>query len=797
VAQNPDIAIVKTSDATGTNAVGDTITYSYDVENTGNVALTNVTVTDAHIGLSVILCTPAQGSNLNPGDMMSCSATYVVTQADVNAGQIDNTGVVTGTDPDSNPVTDNDLLSEPVAQNPALALTKTGTLNDDDGTSGVSAGDTISYSFQVENTGNVTLTNISVTDPLVAAITCPGGNPIPSLAVGMGETCTGTYTITQADINAGVRNNTASASSAEDATDTDSESIPLTQDPSLMLAKTLTDNADEDSSGDLSLNDTLTFSVTMTNTGNTTLTNVSVSDANLTPNSQTCASVAPGNTCVLTGTYVIQQVDVDAGQFQNTGSVSDDVVCPAAGVGTCEDTVTTSVSNTPGIQVTKTLSGVIFDSPQLLQMTYSIHVENTGDVALSNLQVTDDLASSFAAATSYSIVSVLPGTFSVNSDFNGDSDVNLLAGTDTLDSGASGTIMLVVLVDTGGKAETYRNTAEATGESPYNDPVSDEDFADGPAFVDPAVTKAVSPDQAAVDDQVTYTITVFNNGTQPAADVVVTDIFPVNLDLIPNGVTVTPPVNASNPPDYITITAPRALEVRLGTLDVDDIYVITVQAVVNSLGQLPIQNTVELSTTSPTPWSGNLSSNDQATAALNMTADPGVRALPDTGFAPDKITALPSQPSDLAYADLGKVWLEIPSLGVKTSIVGVPRSAGAWNVDWLGKQAGWLQGTAFPSWQGNSVVTGHVYLSNGLPGPFVNLSGLRWGDQIIVHAFGRRYVYEVQTNRYHSPDDLSALRHEDQAWLTLITCRGYEESSDSYKYRIVTRAVLTKVEAER
>jgi LPXTG-site transpeptidase (sortase) family protein len=95
------------------------------------------------------------------------------------------------------------------------------------------------------------------------------------------------------------------------------------------------------------------------------------------------------------------------------------------------------------------------------------------------------------------------------------------------------------------------------------------------------------------------------------------------------------------------------------------------------------------------------------------------------------------------------------------------------------------------------VVTGHVYLSNGQPGPFVNLSGLRWGDQIIVHTFGQRHIYEIQTNRYHSPDDLSALKHEDQAWLTLITCRGYEETSDSYKYRIVTRAILTNVEAEQ
>ncbi|MEZ4636205.1 MAG: hypothetical protein R2856_14790 [Caldilineaceae bacterium] len=34
-----------------------------------------------------------------------------------------------------------------VAQNPSIALVKTGTLNDDDGTTGVSEGDTITYAF--------------------------------------------------------------------------------------------------------------------------------------------------------------------------------------------------------------------------------------------------------------------------------------------------------------------------------------------------------------------------------------------------------------------------------------------------------------------------------------------------------------------------------------------------------------------------------------------------------------------------------------------------------------------------
>ncbi len=81
--------------------MGDTITYTYDVENTGNVTLTNLQVTDPHSGLSAISCSLiAQGGTMAPGDTTQCSATYTVTQADVDAGQIDNTGTATGTPAD-------------------------------------------------------------------------------------------------------------------------------------------------------------------------------------------------------------------------------------------------------------------------------------------------------------------------------------------------------------------------------------------------------------------------------------------------------------------------------------------------------------------------------------------------------------------------------------------------------------------------------------------------------------------------------------------------------------------------
>ena len=91
------------------------------------------------------------------------------------------------------------------------------------------------------------------------------------------------------------------------------------------------------------------------------------------------------------------------------------------------------------------------------------------------------------------------------------------------------------------------------------------------------------------------------------------------------------------------------------------------------------------------------------------------------------------------------------------------------------------------------MLTGHAYLSNGLAGPFVGLRSLLWGDEIILHAYGYRYVYQVRTRDYVLPSDVSALDHEDNAWLTLITCSGYDRVQDSFRYRVVVRAVLMDV----
>jgi hypothetical protein len=109
-----------------------------------------------------------------------------------------NTALATAKDPKGNDVTDvsgtagdNNTQPLPLTQNPSIALVKTAAVG---GTGKV--GDVITYTFAVTNTGNTTLTNVVVTDPMIGLTIT--GNPIATLAVGASSSVIkGTYTITR------------------------------------------------------------------------------------------------------------------------------------------------------------------------------------------------------------------------------------------------------------------------------------------------------------------------------------------------------------------------------------------------------------------------------------------------------------------------------------------------------------------------------------------------------------------------------------------------------------------------
>jgi LPXTG-site transpeptidase (sortase) family protein len=171
---------------------------------------------------------------------------------------------------------------------------------------------------------------------------------------------------------------------------------------------------------------------------------------------------------------------------------------------------------------------------------------------------------------------------------------------------------------------------------------------------------------------------------------------------------------------------------------------------------------------------------------------------PTTGFEPGIFTNIPWQPAEKAYTDLGSLWIEIPSLGVKTSISGVPLVSDGWDLTWLNRQVGWLEGTAYPTWNGNTVLTAHAYTSDGLPGPFALLKNLKYGDTFAIHFGGQKYTYAVRSRTLVDAGDTRLLtKHETLDWVTLITCQQFDEKSKTYLYRWVVRAVLTDVQSDK
>ncbi len=144
-------------------------------------------------GASVVgTCDPV---TLAPGATTSCQFEYTATQADVDAGSLTNSASVVGTPPSGPDVSDTDAVTLTATAAPGISLTKTTS-------DSLVAGGTITYDLEAENTGNVTLTGVQISEGLVGASVVGTCDPV-TLAPGATTTCSFEYTATQADVDAG------------------------------------------------------------------------------------------------------------------------------------------------------------------------------------------------------------------------------------------------------------------------------------------------------------------------------------------------------------------------------------------------------------------------------------------------------------------------------------------------------------------------------------------------------------------------------------------------------------------
>ena len=171
--------------------------------------------------------------------------------------------------------------------------------------------------------------------------------------------------------------------------------------------------------------------------------------------------------------------------------------------------------------------------------------------------------------------------------------------------------------------------------------------------------------------------------------------------------------------------------------------------------------------------------------------------LPKTGFRPGETTHL-NYFNKVEYQNIETMSLQIPNLNINAEIVGVPFEDNKWDVEWLGDKVGYLVGTSYPTWAGNTVLTGHVYNQYGEFGVFSDLEKLIYGDHMKVSAWGQEYIYEVRDTKIVYPENSHPLEEIEDGydWLTLVTCKGYDQKNDAYQWRYIVRAVLVEINSQ-
>jgi LPXTG-site transpeptidase (sortase) family protein len=715
-----------------------------------------------------------------------------------------------------------------LVNNPDIAIDKT------PANQTVLTGSNVIFTLTVTNPGDVPLTSIIITDPACDTLTGPAGDNGDAI---LQTTETWTYTCTVNGVTSDFTNNASVSGTppvGPNVTDSDSADV-FVDHPAIAISKTPATQTVTSGSN-------VSFTLTVTNPGDVTLGSVVITDP--TCDTLTGPTGDDNHNSILetteTWTYTCTVNNVTA-NFANIANVHG--TPPIGPDVTHEDTADVIVIGPSGLTktlVADSLLATVNPNATIGEiLTYAVTVTVPAGATMPNAVLTDILDHGLAFVNCESIT---PSAATVTTDISGVPSSNFSPVCSTPVISAYGSA---------DPSDEGRQMVLNFGNVANSDPVNDRtlviryrvvvlniasvvegvdlqnraqwDWSGNTLAVDGPVVNVVEPGMSLSKTSdatillpggtITYTLTVGYVGAgSPVYDAVLVDHVPAGLVYVPGSFTF---VSGQHP----VLTDSTAPTLRANWAIFQNTGAPTLLRYQVTLGSIPngtsVTNTASLAWTSlpgnvSTPQSPyNTYSTERfydpgssvnvygtSSSAVIVVGGGGGGVIPVTGFAPGRTTMLPVQPAADAYNSLGDLWLEIPKLNVKISIIGIPVKNSTWDVTWLSNQAGYLQGTAFPTWNGNSVITAHIYLADGTPGPFVALKSLAWGDEIIIHAFGQRYVYQVRDNQRVKPDDATVFRHEEKPWVTLVTCQGYDEAKGTYLYRTAIRAVLMRVEPD-
>lgn len=377
-------------DSSGSITFDDDLWYSFTVTNIGDTSLSAVSASD--VTFTIAATCPA--TTLAAGSSMVCTAVsaHQVSLTEANAGQVVNWAFATGSYA-GHAYTDTDSLTLPVSQNPSLALTKSLNLyHDFSAPPGISVDDRLWYEFELLNDGDVTLTNIGVTDDTFGInVSCPS----VSLAPGDFTICTADayYSIVINDINAGEISNTATGF-AKFGGSTYSDSHTLIVPLGIQMVKSVASYVDKPPSppGTITLDDELWYQFAITNIGQVTLNISEPIDSfgfTVTCPTTTLASGA-SITCTADSAHIVTLAEANAGNVQNTASVTGDP--PVGPTVSDTDILDTPVIQNAALSIAKVASPSTYISLNQI-IDYDFTVTNTGDVTISGpISIADDQA---------------------------------------------------------------------------------------------------------------------------------------------------------------------------------------------------------------------------------------------------------------------------------------------------------------------------------------------------------------------------------------------------------------------
>jgi uncharacterized repeat protein (TIGR01451 family) len=405
----------------GSLTPGGQVTYTGVVRNSGNNTLVNVMVIDYDVPqLPTVLALPS----LAPGASAPYSATFTVP---ADTCSVSTTVTVTGSDSCSSISVTNSATATCVLQTaPQITVTQNCPPTP------ATAGGVLAFSGTVNNTGNITLTNVVIVNDHAGS---PPVLVLPTLAPGASASFAGTYPVpanASCSITSTVTATGVDKCNGERVTAKSTSTCPLAVSPSIEVTLACPAILPPPSGP-------ITYTGTVLNDGNITLTNIVVT-AGIYSNKVvfTAASLAPGASATFT---IKSTVPPNCCTVANTATVTAAENCGGVVV-TDTDTITCNVLTSPSLTLTRACPTNAVATGELL--AFNGLVSNNGNITLAAVTVIDAAVSPTQPVLGP--IDLAPGqsvpytgSFTVPADFCGTdtvtaSGVNVCSGSNVVTS---------------------------------------------------------------------------------------------------------------------------------------------------------------------------------------------------------------------------------------------------------------------------------------------------------------------------------------------------------------------------